>query len=255
MQKDSATEIFIGRQSKEKKSHLCFQRILLIYYCVANYQKNLVAENNLKNLLSHAMFVGQEFGWFWPWVSWEAAVMVSAKATGILRFDWGQRPCAYVVSFSRLAVWLMLAVVGALCSFWYRPLHREIEDPHNMGASSPQTERSKRDQGKSGNAFYELALQATPHHFCCVYCLWRPSLIPCGRGLHKEGVDTRNENHWRPSWKLGITYGEDFNKRSTPQRSFVLWFWENRAALDLLVLNFLFACRECALCLFHPRWH
>lgn len=144
---------------------------------------------------------------------------------------------------------------GGLCSFWYRPLHTETEDPHNMGASSPQSEWSKREQGKSGNAFYELALQATPHHFCRVYCSWRPSPIPCGRRLHKEGVDTRNENHWRPSWKLAIAYGEDFNKRSTPQGSFVLWFWENSAALALLVLNFLFACRECALCLFHPRWH
>ena len=99
----------------------------------------------------------------------------------------------------------MLAVVGGLCSFWYRPLHREIEDPHHTGASSPQTDWSKRDQGKSGNAFYELALQATPHQFCCVYCSWRPSLIPCGRGFHKEGVDTRNGNHWRPSWKLTST--------------------------------------------------
>ena len=51
--------------------------------CCKLSKKNLVAENNLRNLLSHAMFVGQEFGWFWPWVSWEAAVMVSAKAPGI----------------------------------------------------------------------------------------------------------------------------------------------------------------------------
>jgi len=150
----------------------------------------------------------------------------------------------------------MLAVVGGLCSFSYRPLHRETEDPHNVRASSPQSEWSKRKQGTSCNAFYELAWQVTPHHLCCVYCSWRPSLIPCGRGLHKKGVDTRNENLWRPSWKLAITYGEDFNKRSTLQGLFVLWFWEkNRAALALLILDFLFACRGCALCLFHPRWH
>ena len=39
MQKDSATKIFIGWQLKERKSHLCFQSILMIYYCVANDQK------------------------------------------------------------------------------------------------------------------------------------------------------------------------------------------------------------------------
>ena len=120
----------------------------------------------------------------------------------------------------------MLAEVGGLCSFSYRPLHGEIEDPHNVRASSPQSEWSKRKQGKSCNAFYELAWQVTPHHFCCVHCSWRPSLIPCGRGLHKEGVDIRKENHWRPPWKLAITYAEDF-KRSSP-RDCLYWDFERR---------------------------
>ena len=54
----------------------------------------------LRSLPSHAMFVGQEFGWFWLWVSCEAAVMISAKATGIWRFDWGiEAPCLSSVIF------------------------------------------------------------------------------------------------------------------------------------------------------------
>ena len=131
--------------------------------------------------------------------------------------------------------WLL---VGSLCSFSYGPLHGQLEYPHNTEAGFPLSEWSKRKQGKSCNAFYDLTLEVTHHHFCCVYCSHRPSLIPRGRGLHK-GLNTRTENHWRPSWKLATTYGEDFTKRSSHQELFVLWVWEkNRSGLALLVLDF-----------------
>lgn len=81
---------------------------------------------------------------------------------------WGCRVCSHRV---KLVLALGRRPLFLLC----RLPHRQIECPHNVAASSPQSERSKKEQDRIHNV-YDLTLEVNIH-FHNILWLHRAGLL------------------------------------------------------------------------------
>lgn len=81
-------------------------------------------------------------------------------------------------------------VVGGLSSLAHRPLTQTelLECPHDMVTGFHQSEWSKTEQGRNGNAFYELLLEVTHHHFHNIFMLHWSAQFNEGREYTKAWI-------------------------------------------------------------------